>query len=104
MRRLLLLAPLTLAPLMLGGAASPAPFTVDGRGYRSLGAAVAAIGGGTGTIVIAPGTYRDCAVQDRGFVTFKAVRPGTAVFERATCEGKAALVLRGIFLHQTCYD
>ena len=89
MRRLLLLAPLLLA------AASPAPFTVDGRGYRSLDAAVAAIGDRAGTIMIAPGTYRECTVQNRGYVTFKAVEPGTAIFEHATCEDKAGLVLRG---------
>ena len=87
--------PLLLAPLLLTAAAQPAPFSVDGRGYRSLDDALAAIGDRTATILIAPGTYRQCAVQDRGIVTYKAVQPGTAIFERTTCEDKAGLVLRG---------
>lgn len=76
-----------------GGAA----FTVaeTGRGFSRLQDAVSAVGGGKGTIVVAPGVYHDCAVQGAGDVTFRAARPGTAVFEGTTCEGKAALVLRG---------
>ncbi|WP_174292455.1 right-handed parallel beta-helix repeat-containing protein [Sphingomonas bacterium] len=94
MRRILL-APLALAAIMLGAAAQPAPFSVDGHGYRSLDDALAAIGDRTATIVIAPGTYRECAVQSRGTVTYRAAQPGTAVFEHNVCEDKAALVLRG---------
>ena len=45
-------------------------------------------------MLVAPGVYRECAVQQAGRVTFKAAQPGTAIFEGA-CEGKAALVLRG---------
>ncbi|GAA0738132.1 right-handed parallel beta-helix repeat-containing protein [Sphingomonas japonica] len=74
-----------------------APFTVveQGRGYSSLADAVNAIGGGSGTIRIAPGTYRDCAVQTEGRVSFVAAQPGTAIFDGGVCEGKAVLVLRG---------
>jgi hypothetical protein len=50
---------------------------------------------GTATILIAPGTYRECTVQTGGRITFKAVQPGTAIFESQTCEEKAAFVLRG---------
>ncbi|MEM6267556.1 MAG: right-handed parallel beta-helix repeat-containing protein, partial [Pseudomonadota bacterium] len=50
---------------------------------------------GTGTIRIASGTYRQCAVQQAGVITYVAVEAGSAVFERLACEGKAALVLRG---------
>jgi hypothetical protein len=73
------------------------PFTVveTGRGFTSLQQAVDAIGDGTGSIAIAPGTYRQCAVQEGGAVTYLAAQPGTAVFDATTCEGKAALVLRG---------
>jgi len=76
---------------------APAPFTVveSGRAFGSLQQAVDAIGSGQGTIAIAPGTYRQCAVQEAGTVTYVASEPGKAVFEKATCEGKAALVLRG---------
>ena len=81
--------------LLLVGAASPAPFSVGGRGYPTLQAAVDAIGGGTGTVLVAPGVYRQCAVQERGRVTYRAAEPGTAVFEHEACEDKAALVLRG---------
>ena len=74
-----------------------APFTVEesGRGYGSLADAVAAIGGGSGTILIAPGRYRECAVQEAGRIAFVARRPGTVLFDGVVCEGKAALVLRG---------
>ena len=95
MRKTMFLAPLALLPFLLGAAAEPAPFTVDGRGFRSLDAALEAIGDRTATIMIAPGTYRECTVQTRGYVTYKAVQPGTAIFERTTCEDKAGLVLRG---------
>lgn len=76
---------------------APAPFTVaeTGQAFGSLADAVNAIGHAKGTVVIAPGTYRQCAVQEGGDVTFTAATPGTAIFDGATCEGKAALVLRG---------
>ena len=54
-----------------------------------------AIGGGTGTIIIRPGTYRQCAVQAAGNITFKAAIAGKVIFDRTICESKAALVLRG---------
>ncbi|PAX09812.1 hypothetical protein CKY28_03040 [Sphingomonas lenta] len=57
--------------------------------------AVDAIGDGAGTIRIAPGVHRDCAVQERGTVSFVAAQPGAVVFDRMVCESKAALVLRG---------
>ncbi|MXO75581.1 right-handed parallel beta-helix repeat-containing protein [Altererythrobacter aerius] len=74
-----------------------APFTVaeTGRSFASLQEAVNAIGDGQGTIAIAPGTWRQCAVQERGTVTYATRQPGAAVFDGTACEGKAALVLRG---------
>lgn len=74
-----------------------APFTVaeSGQAFASLQEAVDAIGGGRGSIMIAPGTYRECAVQEGGEVSYLAAQPGTAIFDAVTCEGKAALVLRG---------
>ena len=74
-----------------------APFTIQesGRGFDTLAEAVGAIGGGNGTIVIAPGAYRECAVQNGGRVAYVAARPGSVVFEGVACEGKAALVLGG---------
>lgn len=73
------------------------PFTVigTGRSFASLQQAVDAIGAGQGSIAIAPGTYRQCAVQEAGTVAYLAAQPGSVTFERTTCEGKAALVLRG---------
>jgi hypothetical protein len=75
----------------------PAPFTVveTGKGYDKLQAAIDAIGGGKGTIAIAPGRYAQCAVQEAGDVSYLATEPGSAVFDGVPCEGKAALVLRG---------
>jgi len=74
-----------------------APFTVveTGQGFTSLQAAVDAVGEGSGTIAVAPGTHRQCAVQTRGQIAYLASQPGTAVFDGVACEGKAALVLRG---------
>ncbi len=79
-------------------AAEPsAPFTIaeTGQGFGDLQEAVSSIRMGTGTILIKPGVYRQCAVQQGGRITFKAVQPGTAIFEKEACEDKAALVLRG---------
>src|SRR3954462_15384010 len=89
-----------LAAGMIGGAlhAQPqGPFTLveTGQQFASLQDAVNAIGGGQGTIRIAPGTYEDCAVQEAGRVTFMAATRGTAIFDGGICEDKATLVLRG---------
>ncbi|MEQ8411859.1 MAG: right-handed parallel beta-helix repeat-containing protein [Erythrobacter sp.] len=77
--------------------ASERPFTVEetGLSYASLQQAVDAIGDSRATISIAPGRYRQCAVQEAGVITYEASRYGTAVLEGRACEGKAALVLRG---------
>ena len=74
-----------------------APFTIaeTGQGFSRINDAVQAIQTGTGTILIAPGVYHDCTVQNGGRITFKAMQPGTAIFEKTTCEDKAAFVLNG---------
>src|SRR5688572_6044861 len=74
-----------------------APYTVTetGQGYARLQQAVDAIGAGKGTIAVAAGRHADCAVQGAGEIAYIAAEPGTAVFDGKTCEGKAALVLRG---------
>ena len=76
---------------------TPTPFTVteSGRSFASLKDAVAAIGNGKGTVLIAPGTYAQCAVQEAGDVAFRAQTPGSVILNGVACEGKAALVLRG---------
>lgn len=92
-----------LLPLLAGAAATPLPaqgggaflVTETGRSYARLQEAVDAIGAGSGTIRIAPGTYRECAVQGAGGIVYAAAELGRSVFERTACEGKAALVLRG---------
>jgi hypothetical protein len=73
------------------------PFLVaeTGERFESLEQAVAAIGPRAGTIRIAPGRYRDCAIQEAGRIAFVAEERGTAVFDGGACEGKATLVLRG---------
>ena len=83
------------APLAAQSAA--APFTVQetGQTFANLDDAVQSIRMGTATILIAPGVYRQCTVQAGGNITFKAVQPGTAIFDGTACEGKAAFVLRG---------
>ena len=97
---LLPVAAALLAALFASGALQAqalGPFTVveTGQSFASLQDAVGAIGGGQGTIRIAPGRYEDCAVQEAGRVAFVAATPGTAIFDGGICEDKAILVLRG---------
>ena len=82
-------------------AQSGAPYTVveTGKGYARLQDAVSAIGDGRGTVQIASGRFRDCAVQEAGDVTFTAAVAGQSVLEGEACEDKAALVLRGRTTH-----
>ena len=88
-------AALLAAPVL--AAEAPRPFTVQetGKAYRSLGDAVAAIAGKDGTIVIAPGSYRDCPLVEGGRVAFRAAEPGKVILDGGICADKAALVLRG---------
>ena len=97
-------------PLLLSHLALPSasdaqgggtPFTVaeTGRGYGRLQDAVDAIGSGNGTILVAAGRYRDCAVQADGAITYRAEEAGRSVFSGGICEDKAALVLRGRSAH-----
>jgi hypothetical protein len=90
---------LTIAALAAPAAAqqAQAPFTIaeTGQGFAHLEQAVDAIGERRGTILIAPGTYRECAIQHAGHVTFKAIQPGRTILEDHVCEDKAGLVLRG---------
>lgn len=65
------------------------------RSFATVQAAVDAIGDSEGTVLLAPGLYRQCAVQTAGIVHFRSSEPGRAIFDGVTCEGKAALVLRG---------
>lgn len=65
------------------------------QGFTTLQGAVDAIGEGQGTIRIASGNYRQCAVQAAGEVAYVAAEAGGALFENSLCEGKAGLVLRG---------
>ncbi len=85
--------------LAVPAAAQPgrAPFTIaeTGQGFATLDAAVQSVRTGTATILIAPGVYRQCTVQAGGRITYRAVEPGTAIFEGTACEDKAAFVLRG---------
>ena len=98
---LLLLGGLALAIIPLGAlfgqGNAQRPYTVAeiGRSYDSLQQAVDAIGDASGTIRIASGRWRDCAVQTRGSVAYAAEVPGQAALDGGVCEGKAALVLRG---------
>ncbi|KQN34855.1 hypothetical protein ASG37_16245 [Sphingomonas sp. Leaf407] len=95
MRRLLPLVLLAVAaPLP---AQTPAPFVIEqtGQGFATIDAAVSAVRDGTATILIAPGTYRDCTVQTGGDITYRARNPGSVIFDGAACEDKATFVLRG---------
>ena len=91
----LIALPLLFAPAPLPAQTGGAPYSIDGRGFGRLQDAVDAIGDGEGTIRIAAGYHRDCAVQTVGRIAFVAAELGRAIFDGVTCEGKAALVLRG---------
>lgn len=93
----LAVAAIPFAALLAQDSVPTRAFTVKetGRSFPTLQAAVTAIGQDRGTVEIAPGTYRECAVQTGGVVTYVAREYGTARFEGTACEGKATLVLRG---------
>jgi hypothetical protein len=93
----LLALPFLLAPVAVPGQLAGGAFVVaeSGRSFGRLQDAVDAIGAGEGTIRVAPGYHRDCAIQTAGRIAFVAAEPGRAIFDGVTCEGKAALVLRG---------
>ncbi|HSF12991.1 MAG TPA: right-handed parallel beta-helix repeat-containing protein, partial [Erythrobacter sp.] len=80
--------------------AQPVPdaFTVveSGQRFATLQEAVNAVGNTRATIRIAPGTYRQCVVQQEGVIIYEAPEPGSVTFMARACEGKAAFVLRGI--------
>ena len=94
-------AALALSALALPAASSlaqsSAAYTIaeSGRSFARLQDAVDAVGGGSATIRVGNGRHQDCAVQTTGQIAYEAATPGQAVFDGVTCEGKAALVLRG---------
>lgn len=93
-----ILAAFTLpAVAVLAQGTAPKSFTVveSGASFASLQDAVNAVGNTRATIRIAPGTYRQCAVQQAGVIIYEAAEPGSVTFAGRACEGKAALVLRG---------
>ena len=95
------LAALALTALALPAASSlaqsSAAYTIaeTGRTFARLQDAVDAVGGGSATIRVGNGRHQDCAVQTMGQIAYVAATPGQAIFDGVTCEGKAALVLRG---------
>lgn len=103
MRRLLPLFALALTPVLAAPAIaqSGGAFTIaeTGESFATLEQALDAAkprGEFTwSTILIAPGVYRQCAVQSWGKTIFRARQQGTVIFDGTACEGKAVLVLRG---------
>ncbi len=97
MRRPILALAAVILAAPLAAQQARAPFTVQetGEGFARLDDAVSSIRMGRGTILIAPGTYRECTVQSGGDITFKAAQPGTVTFDGNPCEDKAIFVLRG---------
>jgi hypothetical protein len=47
------------------------------------------------TVIFAPGTYYECASWRASNLTLRAAKPGTAVFDGVSCEGKAIFVISG---------
>ncbi len=81
--------------------ATTPPFRVaeTGQSFWRLDDAVKAIGDRTGVILMASGTFHDCASQHGGEISFKAVEPGHTILDGQICDGKAALVLHGRAAH-----
>ncbi len=98
LRSLAILTALALPGAALLAQPVPGAFTVaeTGASFATLQEAVDSIGNARATIRIAPGTYRQCAVQEAGVITYVAENPGSVTFSGRSCEGKAALVLRGV--------
>jgi hypothetical protein len=96
-RAVFALAALALPLAAVSGQGASQPFTVleTGRSYASLQDAVDAVGNRRATIRLAPGTWRQCAVQEAGVIVYEAETPGSVTLAGRACEGKAALVLRG---------
>ncbi len=94
----LALAATAIPAAMLMAQPVPGAFTVveTGQSFGTLQDAVNAVGNARATIRIQPGTYRQCAVQQEGVITYEATDPGSVIFKARSCEGKAALVLRGV--------
>lgn len=90
-------AALALPAVTLKAQPVPGAFTIveNGRSFATLQEAVNAVGNARATIRIAPGLYRQCAVQEQGVIIYEAAEPGSVTFAGRSCEGKAALVLRG---------
>ncbi len=99
MKKPLLLLALLAAASPIAAQSSNGAFLIveTGERFDRLDEAVAAIGDSSATIRIAPGRYRDCAVQEAGRIFYIAEEFGTAIFDGGMCEGKATLVLRGDF-------
>ncbi len=97
MKRQLALLAIAILSVPAGAQRSDAPFVVaeTGRGFGHLKEAVDSIGEKSGTILIAPGTYRECSEQYGGRIAYKARVAGSVIFDGVTCGGKAALVLNG---------
>lgn len=97
MKRAMILVAALLASSPIAAQRGGGAFEVaeTGQGFSRLQDAIDAVGDRDGTILIAPGAYRQCGIQEAGRVTFKAAEPGTVVFDSAICDGKAAFVLRG---------
>lgn len=97
MRPLVPIVAVAVALTLPAAAQQRAPFTIaeTGQGFNTIDDAVQSVRMGKATILIAPGVYHQCTVQAGGDITFRAIEPGTAIFEGTTCEGKAAFVLRG---------
>ena len=79
-------------------AADGTPFRVaeTGRSYARLDDAFNAIGKGEGTVIVAPGTHKDCAIFGGQKITLRAATPSTAIFDGGACAGKATLVFNGM--------
>jgi hypothetical protein len=94
MKTLLAIA-LAAAPLAAAQAEGPYLVQETGKTYSRLIEAVDSVHGGDATVIIQPGTYKDCEVVEHGRVAFRARVSGSVIFDGGICEGKAAFVFRG---------
>ena len=96
----MLLSPLVAGALLaapLAAARAEGPYLVQetGKTYSRLIEAVDSVHGGDATVLIQPGTYKDCEVVEHGRVALRARVSGSVIFDGGICEGKATFVFRG---------
>jgi hypothetical protein len=85
---------LTSLPFILALPAQSATLRVGGEALLKAPSDAAAVAQDGDTIIIAPGTYFDCAIWHANNLSIEGAGPGVVLTDKP-CEGKASFVIRG---------